>query len=316
MSITLHYYLLVALCFCAVFLLVIFQKSALNGHRDPSTKQLALESFASEKHTFLKPPSTSTNVSNRHEKGLKLPLPIIVLSFPKSGTTSVHHFFSCSGVTAQHFCCCGDESDHPPCEKDTMSVCILKNMAKNRKMLENCGNYQVYCQLDGERPILRDNEQQRNGILLEDGTLEFHDTSTSQGRNSMFRHFLPQHFNLDRLHLEYPTATYLMPLRDREEWAMSALRWYQMRGRFVNEYVAFNSSIERPGKKHAKEFLMRIYDEHTQLVRRFVHNHPEHALVEFNISDPNAGKVLADAFGLREDCWGHHNKIAGRGNKS
>ena len=45
---------------------------------------------------------------------LKLPTPIFVVGFPKSGTTSVYNFFSCAGVQSQHYCCCGDVSDHRP----------------------------------------------------------------------------------------------------------------------------------------------------------------------------------------------------------
>lgn len=63
------------------------------------------------------------------QQQLKLPTPVILLGFPKSGTTSIFHFFTCSGVRTQHFCCCNDTSDHPPCQVDTMANCILNNTA-------------------------------------------------------------------------------------------------------------------------------------------------------------------------------------------
>jgi len=258
---------------------------------------------------------------NQDEKvkttSLKVPLPVITVGFPKSGTTSLHNFFTCSGVSSQHFCCCGDESDHPPCSKKTMAVCVLENMAQGRKMLEGCGDYEAYCQIDGERPVQRKRSPpdfNRNGVLLEDGSLEFHDLSTPAGRQEMYRHFLPQHFQLQRLHEDYEAATYVLPLRNSTEWAISALNWFQMRGRFVNEYMAHNSSLQRPGKAGAMQFLVRIYNEHTEYIRQFVKAHPQHKLIEFHISDPSAGEKLADAFGLQYNaaCWGHHNKIGTR----
>jgi len=242
---------------------------------------------------------------------LKLPTPIIVVGYPKSGTTSVWRAFTCAGIVSQHFCCCGDTSDHPPCSTKTMARCILENMAQNRSMLEGCGNYQLYAQIDGERPLGLD-PQGKKGVLMEDGSWEIYDHHTFNGRLMSLRHFLPQHFYLKRLHQEEPNATYILPLRDSITWANSALNWFQMRGRIVNEYMAFNSSIERPGKSRALRFLARVYDEHTHFVRDFVRKHPSHALIEFSIADPNAGKLLSKTVGLPERCWGHHNKIGNR----
>ena len=196
-----------------------------------------------------------------------------------------------------------------------MAVCILNNMARpGRKMLQDCGNYQVYGQIDGERPIRRKRgvPQHVQGILLEDGSLEMHDTKTKLGRMAMYRHFLPQHFYLERLSQEYPQATLVLSLRNSTQWAHSVFNWFQMRGRVVNEYIYFNKTIERPGKHRAIEFLVRIYDEHTAFVRQFVQDHPSHTLVEINITDPNAGNILGDAFGLDPQCWGHHNKLGNR----
>lgn len=258
--------------------------------------------------------SMAARLSNSSTGVLHLPTPVIVVGYPKSGTTSLHQFFTCNHIHTQHFCCCGDINDNPPCQIETMAVCILHNLASpDRKMLEGCGDYDVFCQIDGERPIQR-NRQNQWGILMEDGSLEIHNGKSQQERQTMFRHFLPQHFYLDRLHADYPQATFLLPLRNSQEWANSVFNWFQMRGRVVNEYIHFNRTIERPGRIRAKEFLSRIYDEHTALVRSFVARHPSHAFVEVNITDPNAGKYLASSFGLNAACWGHHNQVGDRAN--
>lgn len=211
--------------------------------------------------------------------GLKLSTPAFVVGFPKSGTTSVYRFFNCSGVVTQHYCSGGERRDHPPCRYGKMSNCILQNMAKpNRTMLQGCGDYTVYAQIDGERDT--------GGI------------------------FLPQHFHLDRLHQEYPDATFILPLREPNEWARSVVNWFQLKGKFVKEYTIKSSNHTPPARGRAVQFLKSIYMEHTEFIQDFVRQHPSHTLVQFNISDANnAGNVLAQAFGLdtAQTCWGHYN---------
>jgi hypothetical protein len=79
----------------------------------------------------------------------------------------------------------------------------------------------------------------------------------------------------------------------------------------INEYMAKNSSLEFDMIGYGDQrraFLAKIYDEHTHNVREFVKRHPSHRLIEVNITDPNAGKIMSNAFGLSETCWGHKNK--------
>ena len=142
-------------------------------------------------------------------------------------------------------------------------------------MLQGCGDYTVYAQIDGER---------RGGGI-----------------------FLPQHFQLERLHREHPDATYILPLREPSAWAKSVVNWFQLKGKFIAEYTRISDNMTRPTKP--KRFLERIYSQHTEFVRDFVRHHPSHVLVEINITDANAGTALAQAFGLNtgEECWGHYN---------
>ena len=79
----------------------------------------------------------------------------------------------------------------------------------------------------------------------------------------------------------------------------------------INEYMNKNSSLEFDMIGYGDQrraFLAQIYDEHTRNVREFVKKHPSHHLVEVNITDPMAGKIMSTGFGLPEDCWGHKNK--------
>jgi len=69
------------------------------------------------------PISTSTNLRRskepapRTETQQRLLLPYaIVVGLPKSGTTSLYHFFSCSGYPTTHYGLCGSNATEYPCD--------------------------------------------------------------------------------------------------------------------------------------------------------------------------------------------------------
>jgi hypothetical protein len=225
---------------------------------------------------------------------LQLPLPVIVVGFPKSGTTSVWSFFRCAGVVAQHYCCCGDVSDRPPCYTHTFSECMLDNIGHNRSSsMQGCGDYPVYAQLDGER--------------------SYFDKVLRKQPQPFLSHYLPQHFELDEIHNFAPAATYVLPLRDPMAWAESVNHWFNMQVRVSNEYRWYNDSlvtnllprdqkkdIARLPEAQALELLAKLYQDHTEKVRSFVRQHPSHALVEFNITQHVLDKSWPMHLGYRQ----------------
>jgi hypothetical protein len=56
------------------------------------------------------------------------------------------------------------------------------------------------------------------------------------------------------------------------------------------------------------QHLTALYHYHINYIREWVATHPGHVLVDLDITNEAAGKILAETFGLHEDCWGHHNK--------
>jgi hypothetical protein len=113
--------------------------------------------------------------------------------------------------------------------------------------------------------------------------------------------FLPQQLHLEKLHAYAPNATFILNLRPDKDWVHSVTNWFGLGGRFLR---LFHVDIETTDRSQA---LRDIFNDHSTFVREFVKSHPSHALVEVDISSPDAGKILAESFALRESCWGKHN---------
>mmetsp|Transcript_39753 Transcript_39753/g.96009 ORF Transcript_39753/g.96009 Transcript_39753/m.96009 type:complete len:255 (-) Transcript_39753:95-859(-) len=203
---------------------------------------------------------------------VQLPRPILVVGMPKVGTSSIYEFFKCNGIKSSHYCCCGSNRTHTHCgDGRSFSDCMRQNAKSNRKILEGCGDYDVYAQMDGE------------------------------AGNSIY---LPQHFALDSIHEYSPNATWILNLRNAAEWVSSVTNWYGLGGRFLRR---FKVDIKNKNANRTKA-LIDIFDNHVQTVRDFVRTHPTHHLIELDIKSKNAGKILAHEFSLNEGCWGNHNQ--------
>jgi hypothetical protein len=188
-----------------------------------------------------------------------------------------------------------------------MGNCILKNLANDRLMFQNCGDFDVYAEINGPRGIM--------------------DNGTPVQRN-MPRLFLPQHHYLDKIHEQYPNATFILNVRPVNDWALSVIRWNRLLEiEFINEffeqqYHERNVSqlpldMKRPTSRADKDrFLHFIFEFHNNHVREFVRSHPSHAFLEVDITHNGTGQLLADTFGLDASCWGHHNQNKYRGGTS
>ena len=247
------------------------------------------------------PPTTTSTLYDENEQEYLQHLqhfeitkekPVFVVGLPKSGTTSIHQIFQCSSSSSsssssgggnktnnfyksQHYCCCGSNRTHTKCDDvpggQLMAECMRKNYKSNTSILQGCGNYDVYAQMDAEFG------------------------------NSMF---LPQRFQLNELHDYAPNSTFILNLRPAKDWVKSVTNWYGLGGRFLNR---FNIDYRKIDDRH--QVLEEIYNNHTQFIRDFVRSHPSHGLLEINITSPTAGKILASVFpNLNESCWGLHNK--------
>jgi hypothetical protein len=78
--------------------------------------------------------------------------PVFVVGLPKVGTSSIHAMFECNGIKSSHYCCCGSNRTHTHCNDGgrTFAECMRKNIKQKRPILEGCGDYNVYAQMDAE----------------------------------------------------------------------------------------------------------------------------------------------------------------------
>lgn len=239
---------------------------------------------------------------------LLLPTPIIVMGFPKGGTSSIFSFFQQQGLRSQHWYCC--KKQHHPAQGGPrlMAGCLLNNLKKGNEtnIFNGCGNLDVFSEINGPRkarnhPTIRN----KKGYLLDDGSFDFDGPGE--------RLFFPQRFRIQELHDSYPNATWILNWRDFDPWIDSVMKWgsVELHYQFLNEFYMQGAIPSIPPSSNltlVKEVMKKIYLEHFDLVRDFVREHPSHALVEVNITDKNASMVLAEAFGLNTTAWKHVNK--------
>lgn len=213
----------------------------------------------------------SSELSSRNEPTA------IVVGLPKSGTTSVYHYFLCNGFDTTHYCCCGSAETQYPCSDGTfMSHKILENL-KSAKSLFLGIKGEVHAQLDGE--------------LFE---------------NTEEPYFLPQHFYLEELHKAAPHAVWVLPLRSTDSWKRSVEEWLDMGDRLQSAYRHYVKLGKGASSVLEGDFLVNFYDWHTKTVREACRKY-RRACVEVTVDD-NAGSKLEQAFpGTKASCWGRHN---------
>jgi hypothetical protein len=150
-----------------------------------------------------------------NEMPLQLPMPILVMGFPKAGTSSIFTFFQRQGLKSQHWYCCKPQNDPQRGGPALMSGCMLLNLARNTSILHRCGHFELYSEMNGPRPQHVDRPTGRVGYPLDDGKIDFDGPGP--------RLFFPQHFNIQEIHDEYPNATWILNLRPVKTWVNSTL---------------------------------------------------------------------------------------------
>ena len=205
-------------------------------------------------------------------------LPVVVLGFPKTGTTSLQAYFRCGGLDTSHYKC----GDHGMCGE-----CIKSALDAGQPPLRSCGDYQAWAQLD----FAGNPGDALPGLNPRDDACYF-----------------PQVEALDAIHAEHPTATFVLNRRSTPDaWLESVDEWNDLRQRLADcDITGLPEGVGEPGDEGDAR-LRAFVESHERRVREFVAAHPSHRLVEVVIDDPGAGDALETAFGISARCWGREN---------
>ena len=148
----------------------------------------------------------------------------------------------------------------------------------NLILIESCGNYTAYAQMD---------------------TI----TGTGGDRNC----FYPQLMALDRIHDEYPNATFIFMFRDVDKWINSVIHFRN--GQLGKRLQQCSKNGEIPFLQgNSPKQLRHFWCNTVKHARKFISTHPSHQYYEIDIDHPNTGEQLSKIFHIDDSkCWGTHN---------
>jgi hypothetical protein len=214
--------------------------------------------------------------------------PIFVVGLPKAGTSSLFAYFDCLGFYSQHWYCCGPQHDAQQEGVAYVADCMVSNLQDQLPILDGCGDYDVYTELNGPRRKTKMDQD----YVGADGSMGYRP-----------RIFLPQRYHLQQLHEYAPTATWILNVRPLEDWVHSVS---QVPAKMLTKQLLFEAQAQDPARwaklpndwslhpyRPTKGFLKEFWEDHIQYVTNFVAAHPSHSLIWVNISNPNAGIQLA-----------------------
>ena len=221
-----------------------------------------------------------TRAAKELEGLLPLPRPILVVGMPKTGTTSIHKYFQCAGLSSIHWRNYEIAAEKKDDAEIYVGTCMRNASDSGLPLLQTCGNYNVYAQMDVTSP-----------------------DNPSQGC------YFPQISNLNELSNEAPAATFILNRRNMTAWYRSIHN--HMGGTMYRE--AFDSRLTRcnttwsPNSTRMED-MIAWHQAQIERVRQFVLAHPTHALIEPDIQSPMAGRQMSIAFGIsNSSCWGRAN---------
>lgn len=194
--------------------------------------------------------------------------PIIVVGMPKCGTTSLADYFRCGNLRVSHHDCPGQ-----PC-----GICVKSNAQNAVPLLQGCGEFEVYAQLDVD------------GIDGPDYC------------------YFPQIELLDGLLDNYPNATLVLNVRPVRHWIDSVNKWNNLRSRLVQCEIT-----GLPSGHGAEDNEMELFfHKHVERVFKAVSRRHAQRFVLVDIESPYASHILEHSFRINRACWGKSNRNPGQ----
>jgi hypothetical protein len=235
---------------------------------------------------------SKSHVNTAEKSPRRLKTPIFVLNLPKSGTETSRDYFSCGGY----------ESSHTYVGQRRIGTCFYENMLKDHSV-HNAG---VGVQPSKKRvpPLTGCNSLTKKFYIAK--------TDPRYGKNVTVEVYsdigtpnptcyYPTLHNggLDYLYRHYPNATWVVFVRNGEDWYDSMKRWHK--GSLLKQW---KNACGFPGTNAATEAdWTSFYSRHTEKIRRFVLNRPSLNYIEVELE--NAHKTLSKYTGIESKCWRH-----------
>ena len=269
--------------------------------------------------------------SERRVKSL-VPLPVLNVGFPKTGSTTLHQFFVCAGYESRHWMADGE----------LIAVCMRDAAEANLPPLETCvPDVEAVLQMDAQFPF-------------------GYEYANHNHRQFAYQHrdecYFPQLSLLEQIHEENPNATFIMNFRPIQDWVTSMLKWYGMMERIQSCHLPNlpygqprgydfsslklsdvttttttniknninnnnqngesndNGSVSNDGSSTSasgtiratdllRDDVKRFFCSHVIHVRNFVERFPSHTLIELDLYDTNATSRIMNLFFQHEQ---HH----------
>ena len=156
---------------------------------------------------------------------------VIGVGLPRSGSETMHAFWTCQGLPSRHYCCDdNDDSNHDnpfrirfPCRQRTCGACVADNLRHGRPALDQCG---------GGTPSTNGGD---NNCHDHHNVMAYWQIDVESAHP--YSWFLPQHGALPALAVPPTTTTddrdhvvvWVLTLRSNATvWADSVLHWHGM----------------------------------------------------------------------------------------
>lgn len=223
------------------------------------------------------------------ERNVSLSKPVINLGMPKVGSSTLFHFFRCSGWKASHW-----KSER----QGLIGACMKRASVRNDPLLKSCDAW-YFKKLWGSQnePSAWDDKGAEAYLQM--------DFSLNGGRCRY-----PQIQDLDKLHQEAPNATFVLLFRPIQDWYRSMANWPSSNS--TATLLERLQQCDLPGLPQGRggslPELEVFWCRHVRRVRDFVERHPSHRLVELDLYNAEqSARVMAKLFHSQSDCWGHAN---------
>jgi hypothetical protein len=264
-----------------------------NNPSSPNTHiDFALINRTNHDHFYFQQPGWFDKRRKLPTVAIKLPLPVLVVNMPKTGTSTIKKFFDC-GLAAGRWSNHWKNKDLTGKELFTVEI-MSRNFQLGLPLLQGCGGWAVYTD--------------SGGIY----------TNVTAGERQCFYPVVQQH-GLETFAQDYPNATILhLPRSNTSAWVQSAKHWKNLTGRWDDYCSGLQPdhnilfADKRTRLTTDEEWASWYERNYTQRIRDFAKLHPSLTYVESSLDDvEGTGLFLEKVTALPAACFGHHHVTKG-----